>query len=97
MKLLVICIILINVKKVYRLCRFLLILIISKMDCMFEAYLGHDSSIEPDDIPKTNDPVWILGKKFNAIQGLCFCLFCFHMCKLRLFLCFFFNYLQKLI
>lgn len=24
---------------------------------------------EPDDIPKTNAPVWILGRKYCAIQG----------------------------
>lgn len=41
------------------------------MDSVFEAYLGQDTGIlsEPDDIPKTNDPVWILGKQYNAIQG----------------------------
>ncbi|KAG4074005.1 hypothetical protein HA402_014210 [Bradysia odoriphaga] len=42
------------------------------MDSVFEAYLGQDAGIlsEPDDIPKTNDPVWILGKQYNAIQEL---------------------------
>lgn len=30
------------------------------MDCMFEAYL--EASLEPDDIPQTTEPVWILGK-----------------------------------
>lgn len=41
------------------------------MDSVFEAYLGQDGGmlLEPDDIPKTNDPVWILGKQYNAIQG----------------------------
>lgn len=34
---------------------------------MFELYL--DGSIEPDDIPHTSDPVYILGKKYNAIEG----------------------------
>lgn len=45
--------------------------VIRKMDSVFEAYLGPDAGIlsEPDDIPKTNDPVWILGKQYNAIQG----------------------------
>lgn len=40
------------------------------MDSVFEAYLGQDGGmlLEPD-IPKTNDPVWILGKQYNAIQG----------------------------
>lgn len=37
------------------------------MDFMFEACL--DAS-EPDDIPDTNEPVWILGKKYNAKQGM---------------------------
>lgn len=42
----------------------------SVMDSVFETYLGvQDGSIEPDDIPKTNEPVWILAKKYNAIQG----------------------------
>lgn len=37
------------------------------MDCMFEAYM--ESTVEPDDIPQTHEPVWILGKKYNALQG----------------------------
>lgn len=42
------------------------------MDLAFENYLAQDAnSIEPDDIPKTNSPVWILGRKYNAIQGEC--------------------------
>lgn len=38
---------------------------------MFEAYLTHESTSqpEPDDIPQTKDPVWILGKKYNAMKG----------------------------
>lgn len=42
------------------------------MDLAFENYLAQDNNlIEPDDIPKTNkDPVWILGRRYNAIQGL---------------------------
>ncbi|XP_065207751.1 cysteine protease ATG4B [Planococcus citri] len=42
------------------------------MDLMFEAYLTHESTSqpEPDDIPHTKDPVWILGKKYNAIKEL---------------------------
>lgn len=43
------------------------------METVFEAYLDFKEgagSLEPDDIPKTNDPVWILGKKYNPIQGL---------------------------
>lgn len=39
------------------------------MDCMFETYLT-DSPLEVDDIPQTKEPVWILGKKYNAIQEL---------------------------
>ena len=34
---------------------------------MFEMYL--EGSIEPDDIPNTREPVYILGKKYNAVQG----------------------------
>lgn len=41
------------------------------MDCMFEAYM--ESTVEPDDIPQTSDPVWILGKKYNAVQGVLHC------------------------
>lgn len=41
------------------------------MDMMFEAYLTHESGVlEPDDIPRTNNPVWILGKQYNAVQDL---------------------------
>lgn len=38
------------------------------MDLAFDSYLDNNS-IEPDDIPKTNDPVWVLGRSYNAIQG----------------------------
>lgn len=38
------------------------------MDLAFEGYLDNNL-IEPDDIPKTNDPVWVLGRSYNAIQG----------------------------
>ncbi|XP_014249593.1 cysteine protease ATG4B-like isoform X2 [Cimex lectularius] len=42
-----------------------------KMDMMFEAYLTHDSDRpEPDDIPQTNEPVWILGKKYNTVHDI---------------------------
>ena len=42
------------------------------MDLMFEAYLTHESTSqpEPDDIPQTKEPVWILGKKYNALKGI---------------------------
>uniref|UniRef100_A0A1I8NR05 Cysteine protease n=1 Tax=Stomoxys calcitrans TaxID=35570 RepID=A0A1I8NR05_STOCA len=53
------------------------------MDSVFEAYLGPDGVLagavvgavagatgEPDDIPQTNTTVWILGKRYNAIQEL---------------------------
>lgn len=41
-----------------------------KMDLMFEAYLTHESTSqpEPDDIPHTKDPVWILGEEYNALK-----------------------------
>lgn len=40
------------------------------MDLAFESYMAQDNSAEPDDIPKTNDPVWILGHSYNAIQEI---------------------------
>ncbi|XP_055642753.1 cysteine protease ATG4B [Toxorhynchites rutilus septentrionalis] len=41
------------------------------MDYMLDAYVGYDiGSVEPDDIPKTDDAVWILGKQYDAIQDL---------------------------
>ncbi|KAF5297750.1 hypothetical protein FQR65_LT09924 [Abscondita terminalis] len=40
------------------------------MDGMFETYLS-ENSLEVDDIPQqTKDPVWILGKKYNASKEL---------------------------
>jgi len=50
------------------------------MESVFEAYLGPDSVLasavgqavgsgEPEDIPRRNTDVWVLGKKYNAIQG----------------------------
>lgn len=42
------------------------------MDLMFEAYLTHESTSqpEPDDIPQTKEPVWILGKQYNALKRI---------------------------
>ncbi|RZF44322.1 hypothetical protein LSTR_LSTR006872 [Laodelphax striatellus] len=41
------------------------------MDMMFEAYLTHESGhLEPEDIPHTNNPVWILGRKYSAVHDL---------------------------
>uniref|UniRef100_A0A1B6D9Q3 Cysteine protease n=1 Tax=Clastoptera arizonana TaxID=38151 RepID=A0A1B6D9Q3_9HEMI len=41
------------------------------MDMMFEAYMTHESGhLEPEDIPHTKDPVWILGKKYSALNDL---------------------------
>lgn len=41
------------------------------MDMMFEAYLTQEAGhLDPDDIPHTKDPVWILGKKYSAIHDL---------------------------
>lgn len=39
------------------------------MDLMFEAYLTYESSsqLELNDIPRTKEPVWILGKRYNAM------------------------------
>lgn len=48
------------------------------MDSVFEAYLGPDGVLagavagavgEHDDIPKVNTTVWVLGKRYNALQG----------------------------
>lgn len=40
------------------------------MDLVFENYIAQDSNvIEPEDIPKTYNDVWILGRRYNAIQG----------------------------
>lgn len=43
------------------------------MDYMLDAYVGYDigSVAEPDDIPRTDDTVWILGKQYRAIEGDC--------------------------
>lgn len=38
------------------------------MECMFEVCL--DATQEPDDIPKTTEPVWILGKKYDPLTGI---------------------------
>lgn len=35
------------------------------MDYFYESYVN----FEPEDIPKTKDDVWILAKKYSAIQG----------------------------
>lgn len=44
--------------------------VLRRMDLAFESYLAQDNNLnEPDDIPKTNNPVWILGRRYNAIQG----------------------------
>lgn len=40
------------------------------MDAMFDiCYLTEGNTIEPDDIPQTKESVWLLGKKYSAIQG----------------------------
>lgn len=36
------------------------------MDSLFTQNI----SDEPEDIPQTDEPVWILGKKYSAIKGL---------------------------
>lgn len=36
------------------------------MDSLFTQNI----SDEPEDIPQTDEPVWVLGKKYNAIRGL---------------------------
>lgn len=46
--------------------------LLGNMELLFEAYLTHESTSqpEPDDIPRTKDPVWILGKKYDALKEL---------------------------
>lgn len=45
-------------------------LIRPNMDMMLEAYLTHESrNLDTEDIPRTKEPVWILGKQYNAING----------------------------
>lgn len=41
------------------------------MDAMFDiCYLSSEgTTVELDDIPKTKENVWVLGKKYSAIQG----------------------------
>lgn len=40
------------------------------MECVFETYLNQEpSQSDAIDIPFTKEPVWILGKKYNPIQG----------------------------
>lgn len=40
------------------------------MECVFETYLNQEhSQLDAIDIPHTKEPVWILGKKYNPIQG----------------------------
>lgn len=41
------------------------------MDAMFDiCYLSPDgNNVEPDDIPKTKENVWILGRKYSPVQG----------------------------
>lgn len=48
-----------------------------KMDSVFDGVLSaaadgvlSATAGEPDDIPKSNTTVWILGKSYNSIQGL---------------------------
>lgn len=43
-------------------------------------YLAPEPS-EPEDIPKINSPVWILGRRYNAIQGILI-LHCFSFSEL---------------
>lgn len=42
------------------------------MDAVFDiCYLSADgNNAEPDDIPKTKESVWVLGKKYSAVQGM---------------------------
>lgn len=44
--------------------------VLRRMDLAFESYLAKDSKPDPDDIPQTTNPVYILGKKYSAIQEL---------------------------
>lgn len=50
---------------------------------MFDiCYLSAEgNNTEPDDIPKTKDYVWVLGKKYSAIQGSYLFRLCSHFIK----------------
>lgn len=39
---------------------------ITKMDSLFTQNVNE----EPEDIPLSQEPVWILGRKYNALKGL---------------------------
>jgi hypothetical protein len=40
------------------------------MDMMFEVHLTQEAGhLDPDDIPHTKDPVWVVGKKYRAVDG----------------------------
>lgn len=43
----------------------------SNMEAVFDIrYLSSDgNNVETDDIPQTKESVWILGKKYSAVQG----------------------------
>ncbi|XP_046676388.1 cysteine protease ATG4B-like [Homalodisca vitripennis] len=44
---------------------------ILNMDMMLEAYLTHEArGLDTEDIPHTKEPVWILGRQYNAINDL---------------------------
>lgn len=70
--------------------------VVRKMESVLESYLGgvQDgmaavvSEQQPDDIPKTNDPVWVLGKQYCAIQGKPAVLSTYVVCCVRVRLCF---------
>lgn len=64
------------------------------MDSVFDGVLSaaadgvlNATSGEPDDIPKTNTTVWILGKNYNSIQGWFTLLFFTFLCCLGWFVC----------
>lgn len=40
------------------------------MDCVYEAYFESNNHCEPDDIPRLSTPLWIFGKKYNALDDL---------------------------
>lgn len=49
------------------------------MDSLFM----QNTSEELDDIPQTHEPVWILGKKYNAMKGFIVNEFIFQLTKFR--------------
>lgn len=51
------------------------------MDSLFTQNVSDDL----EDIPQTQEPVWILGKKYNAIKGFVLYYLFTYICKKKFF------------